>query len=372
MLNLEKYDNKQKAMAAVGMLCAVGLCYGLFVRFSPKPVEEKIIPVVRTITVGAKEGISSAEYPGEVKGRYESNLAFQVAGKINSRLVNIGDKVSKGQVLMQLDTKDVAQGAIASNAALEAAQANYKLAQDNFNRFNELRKQGAISQMVYDNYKTQLAAAEATLRQAQAQASVSGNQLDYATLKSDANGVVARVLAEVGQVTGAGTPVVTVVQDGEREVQINVPENILKNLKLGDEAKITFWALNKSEAKGFVREISPIADTLTKTFKINITIPDVPKDVQLGMTAKVSFANTNSSQALTIPASSIYQVNKQPAVWIVNQDNKVELKDVEIANYAGNDVVISSGVKPGDKVVIAGLAKLTKGQAVRLEKSGEK
>ena len=372
MFNLEKYDNKQKAMAAVGVLCAVGLCYGLFVRFSPKPVEEKIIPVVRTITVGAKNGASSAEYPGEVKGRYESNLAFQVAGKINSRPVNIGDKVTKGQVLMTLDTKDVAQGAIAASAAVEAARANQKLAQDNFNRFSELRKQGAVSQMVYDNYKTQLAAAEATLRQAEAQASVSGNQLDYATLRSDANGVVARVLAEVGQVTGAGTPVVTVVQDGEREVQINVPESALSSLKVGDEAKITFWALNKTEAQGHVREISPVADALTKTYKVCVSIPHLPQEAKLGMTAKVSFANANTSQVLTLPSSSIYQVNSKPAVWIVNADNKVELKDIEIINYAGNDILVKSGIKAGDKVVTAGLAKLTKGQEVRLEKSGEK
>ncbi|MDO4179369.1 MAG: efflux RND transporter periplasmic adaptor subunit [Phascolarctobacterium sp.] len=369
---LENYTNQPKAMAVAAIVCVAGVCYGLFLRFSPQPVEEKIIPVVRTITAGDKEGTSQVEYPGELKGRFESNLAFQVAGKINSRLVNVGDKVSQGQVLMTLDTKDVIQGALSSNAALEAAQANQKLAEDNFKRYAELHKQGAISQATYDNFKTQLAAANAQLRQAQAQASVSGNQLDYATLKSDANGVVAKVLAEVGQVTGAGTPVVTVVQDGEREVQINVPESALKNLKIGDTAKISFWALHKIETQGTVREISPIADTLTRTYKVCVSIQDIPEEAKLGMTAKVSFQNSGSGQALTIPASCIYQVNNQPAVWLVNQDNKVELQDVEILNYAGNDVLIKSGVKAGDIVVTAGIAKLTKGQEVRLEKNGGK
>lgn len=371
-MDIQKYSTQEKTMAIAGALCALGVCYGLFLRFMPQPIEEKIIPVVRTITVSSQNSASLREYPGEVKGRYESNLAFQVAGKINSRKVNVGDKVSIGQILMTLDTKDVIQGAVASNAQLEAAMANQKLAEDNFNRYGQLYKQGAISQATYDNFKTQLAAASAALRQAQAQASVSGNQLDYASLKSDTNGVVAKVLAEAGQVTAAGTPVVTVVQDGEREVQINIPESALQNIKLGDAAKIKFWALSETEAEGTVREISPIADPLTRTYKVCVSIKAFPAEAKLGMTAKVSFANSTSTSTLTLPASCIYQADTKPAVWIVNQDNKVELKDIEVINYTGNDVLVKSGIKAGDIIVTAGLAKLTKGQEVRLEKIGDK
>ena len=369
---IKSLDTKQKALLAVGVLCGLGILYGLFLRFTPEPPKEKIIPVVRTITVGAKEGASSVNYPGELKGRYESNLAFQVAGKINARPINVGDKVKKDQVLMTIDTKDVIQGALASNAALEAARANQKLAEDNFNRYATLYKQGAVSQAVYDNFKTQLAAADASLRQAEAQASVSGNQLDYASLRSDADGVVAKIYAEIGQVTGAGTPVVTVVKDGEREIVINVPESALQNLKVGDKAQVNFWALDKSGAEGIIREISPIADSITKTYKVCVSVPNLPAAAKLGMTAKVSFVNSVGSQTLTLPTNAIYQVTDKPTVWIVNKDNKVEQKDIEIINYNGNNVLVKAGIAEGDRVVTAGLAKLTKGMEVRLEKTGEK
>ena len=380
-------QTNQKRLAIAAAVLVVGAsAFALYTNIARKPQAAKIIPIVRTYTVGNAATAATATYPGEVRGRYESQLAFQVAGKIAARMVNVGDSVQAGQVLLALDPKDVNQSVEAASAQLASARASYKLAADNAARYCSLYAQGAVSEAIRDQYNTQLEAASATLRQAQAQANVSSNQLGYTQLVSDTAGVVTALNGEVGQVVGAGTPIATVVRSGEREVQISVPEGA--NVSLGQQASVSFWALPGVEATGHVREIASMADPVTRTYKVCVAVPDLPKAAKLGMTAKVSLGNnhdnlTNSTDSkavtqasasaptFTLPAQALYQVNNKTQVWLV-QDNKAQLVDVVVAGYAGNDVIISQGLSKGDRVITAGLAKLVPEQEVRLEEGGDK
>lgn len=360
---VEKY--KKQLTYGVGALVLCGACYQMYNVIANKPVTEKVIPIVRTVTVGTNDSANSSVYPGAVHGRYESNLAFQVGGKINARLVNLGDKVKAGQVLMTLDPKDVSQNVEATNAALAAAISNQRLAQANAERYRQLYAQGAASKLALDNYNTQLDAANATLRQAQAQANAAGNQMDYTQLKSDADGVVAALTGEVGMVTGAGAVMATVVRDNEQEIRINVPESALGKLKIGQEATVSFWALEGTTVKGHIRDIGSMADATTKTYRVNVALDAMPAAVKLGMTAKVIFNEGNANASLIIPASAIYKTDNKTQVWLV-KDNHAILQPVTVAQYKGNDVEISSGLKNGDVVVTAGISKLIPEQEVRL------
>ena len=380
-------QTNQKRLALAAAVLVVGAsAFALYANIARKPQAAKIIPIVRTYTVGNATTAAAATYPGEVRGRYESQLAFQVAGKIAARMVNVGDSVQAGQVLLALDPKDVAQNVEATAAQLASARASYKLAADNAARYRSLYAQGAVSEAIRDQYNTQLEAASATLRQAQAQANVSSNQLGYTQLVSDTAGVVTALNGEVGQVVGAGTPIATVVRSGEREVQISVPEGA--NVSVGQQASVSFWALPGVEATGHVREIASMADPVTRTYKVCVAVPDLPKAAKLGMTAKVSLGNnhdntTNSTDSkgdtqasasaptFTLPAQALYQVNNKTQVWLV-QENKAKLVDVVVAGYAGNDVIISQGLSKGDRVITAGLAKLVPEQEVRPEEGGDK
>ena len=218
---------------------------------------------------------------------------------------------------------------------------------------------------------------------------MSSNQLGYTQLVSDTDGVVTALSGEVGQVVGAGTPIATVVRSGQREVQISVPEGA--PLRVGQAAKISFWALPGVEAAGFVREIASMADAVTRTYKVCVAVPDLPAAAKLGMTAKVELAadgassaasNANTSQSaaasvptanttFSIPSQSLYQVNGKTQVWLV-RDHKAQLADVKVSGYSGNEVLIEQGLSRGDKIITAGLAKLTPNQEVRLEEGGDK
>lgn len=370
---LEKFmsaANKKYLAAGAASVFILFTGWHLYNNLTAEPTIQKEPPIVKTLVIGQNNTEKNNIYPGEIRGRYESNLSFQVTGKINARYVNIGDTVQAGQILMSIDPKDILQAVENSNAQYSAADANQKLAAENARRYQSLYESGAVSKAVLDQYNTQLEAANASLRQAQAQVNTSQNQLDYTDLRSDADGVVANISGEVGQIAAAGNPLVTVIRSGEREVQIFIPENQLADVAVGQKATITFWALNNIQVNGTVREISPIADPATKTYKARVSITDMPADAKLGMTAKVYLANGNENE-ITIPLTSIYQTGNVPQVWVV-ENNQVHLREITIRNYSGNNAIVDTGLKPGDTIIVSGINKLTENQTVRLAESGEK
>ena len=321
---------------------------------SPKP------PLVKVLQVNQSASAREENYSGVVRGRYESKLAFQVGGKIISREVQTGSVVRAGDVLMTLDPKDIAEQSRSAQAQVASAQAQLQLAKTNLDRYSELFKSEAIAAAVLDQYKTQFDAAQATYDAAVAQAQQSQNALEYTTLAANADGVIAEVSAEVGQVVAAGQSVLTLVQTGEFEVVVNIPENKISAVQIGRRVTINFWATG-DVTSGTVREISPMADSASRTFAVKISLPDV-RNVQLGMTANVAMREV-STGAIVLPLSAIYQTGDAAQVWLV-EGSKVSLKSVEVAAFDENNVQVR-GLKSGDVVVVAGVQKLRDGQEVR-------
>lgn len=304
-------------------------------------------------------------YSGTVKGRYETNLSFQVGGKILSRNINVGDKVSAGDVLMTIDDRDVKQNVNAYSAQVASAKSQLDLAKSNLARFQQLYAANAVSAQELDQYQNAYNNAVAAYDQANAQLDQSENSLGYTELIINNSGVISAINAEVGQVVAAGQTVATIVQDGDREIEIAIPENKIQNVSVGQNATVTFWALNNTQVQGTVREISPVADAVARTYKVRIAMSDLPADIQLGMTASVAFVTSNSGNTVTLPLSAIYQTGDKPQVWLVDGDSKLQLKDVNIVSWGKDDVQVT-GLNQNDTVVTAGVHKLYEGEAVKL------
>ena len=319
-------------------------------------------PVVKVQQVSLSNAAQEENYSGVVRGRYETNLSFQVGGKIISRDVQIGSRVRAGDVLMTLDPKDIVEQSHSAEAQVSSARAQLQLAKTNYERYAELFKSEAIAAAVLDQYKTQLDAAQAAYDAAIAQAQQSQHALEYTTLNANADGVISAVNAEVGQVVAAGQTVLTLVQSGELEVVANIPENKIAALQIGQRVSVDFWATNDL-VSGTVREISPMADSASRTFAVKISLPEL-QNVQLGMTANVSMTSAATSSAIVLPLSAIYQTDNAAQVWLVD-GGKVSLRKVEVTAFDDNNVQVR-GLKSGDKVVIAGVHKLRDGQEVRL------
>ncbi len=331
---------------------------------SEKKVEPPLPPLVKTVSASQTPNFISDTYPGVVKGRYESNLAFQTGGRIISRDVQKGSYVYAGEVLMTIDSRDAVQQLNVGTAQVELYQSQVNLAKSNLERYAALYKENAIAAATLDQYQAAYDNAVASYNAAVAQAEQSRNVLNYTQLTSNADGIISAVNAEAGQVVSAGQTVLTLVQTGELEVEIDVPENHLKNISVGKNADVTFWAVNGS-SQGVVREIAPMADETARTYRIRLSLRNPPPNIQLGMTAEVILNSADSlANAVILPLSAIYQTGDNAQVWIVTKENKVALKNVKVENFSGNEVLVR-GLSTQDKVVTAGIQKLHEGQEVR-------
>ncbi len=323
------------------------------------------IPLVRTETVKINSYGQSANYSGEVRGRYETQLAFQVSGKVIKRNVDLGSKVSPGDALMEIDAKDIQQNVNISSAQVSSAQSQMQLAATNLERYRTLFEQGAISRAQLDQYQNNYEVAQSAVRQSAAQYTQGSNQLGYSTLVADSSGVVSSIGVEAGQVVGAGQTVLTLVKDGEREIEISVPENRVDELRKAKQIQVAFWALPNVSVQGNIREISPIADKVSRTYKVRISLINPPADINLGMTANVMIVAQSSDQPVSfIPLSAIYQTGDIPHVWVIINE-VVTLRPIKVGSFGDNKVQVLEGLQDGDVIVTAGVQKLHEGEKVR-------
>jgi len=351
---------------ATGVLLVVAVL-GVMVKGQSKaiPIVEEV-SLVRTAVIGVTGAAPSYTYSGEVKGRFESQLSFQVGGKILKRNVQLGSSVNAGDALMEIDAKDVKQTVNSNSAQVYSAESQLRLAENNLNRYQKLYEGGAISEAELDKYHSAYDAAVANVRQASAQYAQGSNQLDYSVLYANKAGVISSITAEVGQVVAAGQAVFTIVQDGEREVEINIPENRIAELRGAKQMKVTFWALPTVSVDAVIREISPMADKVSRTYKVRVSLINPPQEVKLGMTSTVTVDNMGNQQvAAYIPLAAIYQQGDTPGVWVVSNES-VTLRIIKIGAFGDSKVQVLEGLKNGDIIVTAGVHKLKEGQKVRI------
>lgn len=347
-------------------IVAISLTSVVLLSACSKPQEKKEdIRPVRTVQAVLQDSQSVAEFAGEVRPRVESKLGFRVPGKIIERKVDVGAPVKRGQVLMRLDPQDLLLGQAQAKAGLAAAESNRDLAKAELKRYQELRDKNFVAQAILDAKASAFRAAQSSYEQAAAGFSNQTNQANYTSLVADVDGVVTAIDAEIGQVVAAGTPVVRVAKAGEMEVVVGVPEDKINRIRQMVDVKVRLWAKPSDIMNGKLRELSPIADPVTRTYTAKVSIPETAKDVRLGMTADVSFGMKNPQQLIRLPLTALFQEKNVSSVWVVEND-AVRLVPVQLATTTGEDILIASGINSGQQVVTAGVNLLKAGQKVKI------
>lgn len=326
-------------------------------------VEAKPIRPAQVWQVGEGPSASISAYSGQVHARYETYLAFRVNGKVISRSVELGDRITPDQILAQLDTNDLDLQVASAEANLQAAKSELTTARDELKRIRDLFKKDFISQTAVDNQRNRYRAAQSQAKSAQAQLDLAKNQSGYSNLKSDTAGVVTKIDIEAGQVISAGQPAVRIAQEGEYEIHIRVGEQAVKNLQQGQSVKISLWTEKETSLPGEIRDIAPAADD-NRTWLIKVNLLNKNAGLKSGMTAKVLFKTENNLQLSWLPATALFQQDKQPAVWLVTQDQSVKLQPIKLERYLENGILVS-GLDQGLQIVAAGVNRLHVGQAIQ-------
>lgn len=330
-----------------------------------KVATEPVRPVItQTVIPGA--GATKDVYSGELRARYETDLAFRVSGKLVSRAVDAGARVRKGQVLARLDPEDAKLAAQAAGAQLVSAEGDYALAKAELDRHADLLAKKFISQSAFDAKQNAFNVAKAKVEQMRSQAAISTNQAGYTTLVADADGVVMSTSAEAGQVVAAGQAIMRLAHAGEKEVVVSAPETQLARFKVGNAVAISLWSASDAVFAGRIREIAGGADPVTRTYTVRVTAINPPESAQLGMTANVIFASTPDSELVVLPLSALAREGDNAAVWVVDpKSHQVKMRKVTVGQFREDGVSITQGLHAGDIVVTAGVHKLRENQIVK-------
>jgi len=323
-------------------------------------------PLVRAAVVQDASVVSRA-FTGTVAARVQSDLGFRVSGKILERLVDTGQIVRRGQVLMRLDPVDLQLAARAQQQAVAAARARaQQTAQDEI-RYRELLGTGAISASAYDQIKAAADSAQAQLSAAQAQAEVSLNANRYAELVADADGVIIEALVEPGQVVNAGQVVVRLAHAGQREALVQLPETLRP--AIGSDAQATLFGKEDSSVPAKLRQLSDAADRLTRTFEARYVLQGELANAPLGATVTVRIADgiASTEGVKQVPIGALFDAGKGPGVWvIVGEPAKVKWQPVTIQHLDSDSARIAGPLSQGDRIVSLGAHLLRAGDRVRV------
>ena len=275
---------------------------------------------VRTVLVDPKPVLDDRQAVGEVKPRYESDLSFRVTGKLVSRRVDVGAAVKQGDTLATLDVQDYQNRLRSAEADVAAAEAALVEAQSTEARLGKLLKNGWTPQANYDTALRNLRSAEAKLASAKASLDLTRDQLNYTELKADFDGVITAVGAEAGQNVAAGQMVVKLARLTDKDAVFNLAEAALVDHR-NEDAEVIVWPLSNPQLtiEGVVREVSPVADSTTRTYTVKVTLKDPPPSIRFGMSIGGRWKGS-PALVVALPLSALFEKNGAPAVWVFDEN----------------------------------------------------
>lgn len=347
--------------------CSVFLVIGLALAgCKPEDVPVEARPV-RSLVVDLKSIGDGRQVIGEIRPRFESDLSFRVTGKVLSRLVDVGAWVKQGDTIATLDTQDYQNRLRSAEAEVSFAEAALVEALGAEARQAKLLKDGWTPRATYNSALHNMQAAEARLKAAKANLDLTRDQLNYTTLRAEFDGVITAVGAEAGQNVNAGQMVVKLARPDDKDGVFNIAETALPDIN-NTQPEVVVWPLSTPDlaVEGVVREVSPVADAVTRTYTVRVTLKDPPPQIRFGMSMGGRL-KSDPTLAVALPLSAIFEKTGSPAVWVFDrQSSSLTLQPITVARYEANTVVVAGGLSKGDIVVTAGVNTLRVGQKVRL------
>lgn len=361
MIPLQKAVTMRKSQILMAALISTALT-GCDSKAPPVP---QIRPV-RTVTIERGAEGETVSLTGQVHPKDQVSLAFRLDGHMVKRLVNVGDVLKAGEIVAQLDPQNEQNSLRSAQASLAAAEAVLTQARLTFGRQQQLLAGGWAARAKFDDAEQALRSAEAQVDAAHAQVGIAQDQLNYTDLLADAPGTVTSTGAEPGEVVRAGQAIVNVARQGGRDAVFDVSEQLIRTGPRDPVVQIALTNDPSVQATGRIREVSPQADSTTRTFRVKVGIIAPPAEMQLGSTVTGSIKLAAPS-GLQIPPTALTRADGRPAVWIVDPKNQtVSLRNVDVARYDPAGVVVSQGLDTGETVVTAGVQTLHPGQKVRV------
>lgn len=323
---------------------------------SPRPVKYMIVP--------PPSSQDAQQRVGEIHAHDDVVLGFRTSGRMISRAVDVGSRVQAGQVLATLESETTQNQLLSARADLDSAKAAEQVAALNLRRMKQLMPSGAISLSSLDSAQAEWQSATAKRKSAQASLKIADENVSWSQLIAPTSGVITAVSASVGQVVSAGESVATLAAGSSRDAVFDVasPDEMTQNKH--QPFTVSLLSTASVNAQAIFRDISPQADSKTRTWRVRLTLISPPPAFALGASVQAAFSR-HEPPTMSLPASALTRMAGQPAVFILDSARmQLALQPVTLAGFSPTHIFISQGVQPGNKVVIAGVSTLRAGEKV--------
>ncbi|NIA02781.1 MAG: efflux RND transporter periplasmic adaptor subunit [Planctomycetia bacterium] len=331
---------------------------------SEPPVIEETIRPIPAIQVGEFKEITGRKFPGRAKATQEANLSFDVSGKLIERPIDIGDAVKQGDVIARLNPRDF-------KAKVKSTRAELVKVKRNLARGKQLVEKEFISQFEYDRLVAAVDVAEAELEVAQ-------KALSDSVIKAPFDGHIANTYVENFQAVLSKTVIARLLDTSQIEMVIQIPENIISKVPYIEDIHVTFDAFPDVPLAATVKEVSNEASETTRTYYVNLIMPQSDKvKILPGMAGNATGVLRMPGEAdelkkLVIPVYAVFTPNtmKQDHVWVIDKETgSVKIRKIKTDRLTQSGIQVIDGLQAGEWIAIAGVHTLREGQKVRIDSS---
>ena len=302
---------------------------------------------VEVITLTESMTCSEREYIGVVEESNSVMLSFPTPGKIKNVYVREGQTVVEGQLLAETDPATLENMYATAAATLHQAE-------DAYQRLQQLYESNSLPEIQFIEIQTKLEQARASER-------IAAKSLAETKLHAPQRGVVGERMMEPGMNVLPDQPVLTLLNTHKPLIKVAIPENEIFDTRTGQTARITVGALRNAQLSGKIVEKGVRAHPLSHSYDVKIAPDQDPGGLLPGMVCKVFIANITGENSLVLPVNAVMPLEFGTGhfVWVVDQDNKVERRSVEVGEIVSRGVTILKGVVPGDRIVISGFDRIS-------------
>lgn len=300
---------------------------------APQATIQAAVVEIKTVQVPVR-----VEVTGQVTAIFQATLSSRIQGTIDKLRVREGTRVSKGQTLIQLDSRDV-------QADLARAKAEVENAKAQLDRMKTLYAKDAVSKQEMENAIRAYKVAEANRKAVLA-------QLSYTVVKAPFDGVITEKKVEAGELASPGQPLLQMEDPEQLRLEATVAEGDLKSVSLGDKIPILIDALGVQTLRGVVSQILPAGDPQTHTFMVKVDLPMTP-GLKSGMFGRLQL-DKGATQTILVPASAIVERGELTSVFVVGSDQIGRLRWVKVGRRFDKQSEILSGVNVGERVLLEG------------------
>lgn len=306
---------------------------------------------------------------GKVQSTLSANLSTRIMGYVTNTYVNVGDKVSKGQLLLSINNTDLNAKKAQIEATIIKAKAGFINAEKDYNRFKNLFAQNSTSQKEMDDITARYQMAKANLDATKQMKNEINSQFAYANIKAPFSGVITNKFINKGDMANPGVPLISVEGKSGFEVMAMVPESEISKIKKGALVDVLVKSINQT-IKGKVTEISTSAKNTGGQYLVKIKLNKTNTNVLSGMFTTVQFpiekSQTNTGMVL-IPTEAIVERGQLQGVYTVSVNNKALLRWLRLGRTFGNQVEVLSGLKADETYILSAEGKLYNGATISIQ-----